>query len=127
MDIHLKRAYDKPARSDGPRVLVDRIWPRGVAREDADLTLWLKGLAPSTELRKWFGHDPGKWLEFRKRYLRELSAPEAGEDLEKLKGLFAEYRRITLVFGSKETKHNNAVALRDFILNGHLIGDEGGN
>ena len=120
MDIRLKRAYEDPARSDGPRVLVDRIWPRGVAKEDADITHWLKGLAPSTELRKWFGHDPDKWPEFRERYLRELATEQAGEDLETLKNLVAEYNRITLVFAAKDTEHNNAVALRDIILNNHL-------
>src|SRR5690554_7634854 len=71
MDIRIKRAYEDAARSDGPRILVDRIWPRGVAKEDAELEAWLKGLAPSTDLRKWFGHDPEKWEEFRQRYLKE--------------------------------------------------------
>jgi len=120
MDIRLKRAYEAPARSDGPRVLVDRIWPRGVAKEDADIAHWLKGLAPSTGLRKWFGHDSDKWPEFRERYLRELATDEAGEELEKLKNLLEEHNRITLVFAAKGTGHNNAVALRDFILNNQL-------
>ncbi len=120
MDVHLKRAYVNPSPSDGPRVLVDRIWPRGVAKESANITHWLKGLAPSTQLRKWFGHDPDKWPEFRKRYLRELAAEEAGEDLEKLKNLLEEHNRVTLVFAAKDTEHNNAAALRDFILNNHL-------
>lgn len=84
MDIRLKRAYDTAARSDGPRILVDRIWPRGVAKEDADIAHWLKGLAPSTELRKWFGHDPDKWSEFCDRYLKELKSDEAADDLETL-------------------------------------------
>lgn len=116
MDIRLKRAYEAPARSDGPRVLVDRIWPRGVAREHADIAHWLKGLAPSTELRKWFGHDPDKWPEFRERYQKELKSGDAGEDLSALKSLLEENDRITLVFAAKDTEHNNAVALRDFIL-----------
>lgn len=120
MDIRLKRAYEAPARSDGPRVLVDRIWPRGVAKKDADITHWLKGLAPSTELRKWFGHDPDKWPEFQERYLRELTGEEAGEDLEKLKNLVEEHSRVTLVFAAKDTGHNNAVALKEFVLNGRL-------
>jgi uncharacterized protein YeaO (DUF488 family) len=120
VDIRLKRAYEAPALSDGPRVLVDRIWPRGVSKEEADIAHWLKRLAPSTELRKWFGHDTDKWSEFRERYLSELATEEAVEDLEKLKNLVEEHNRITLVFAAKDTEHNNAVALRDFILNNRL-------
>lgn len=120
MDIRLKRAYEEPARSDGPRVLVDRIWPRGVAKEDADIAHWLKGLAPSTELRKWFSHDPDKWSEFRERYLKELTSDDARDDLEALKKLVEAHNRITLVFAAKDTEHNNAVALRDFVLNGQF-------
>ena len=115
MDIRLKRAYEAPARSDGPRVLVDRIWPRGIAKEEADITHWLKGLAPSTELRKWFGHDPAKWPEFCERYLKELKSGDAGEDLSALKSLLEGHARITLVFAAKDKEHNNAVALREFI------------
>jgi len=120
MDIRLKRAYEQPARSDGQRVLVDRIWPRGVAKENADIAHWLKGLAPSTELRKWFGHDPGKWPEFRERYLDELTSGDASEDLEAFRKLLEQHDRITLVFAAKDTEHNNAVALRDYILNDQL-------
>ncbi len=120
MDIRLKRAYDQPARSDGPRILVDRIWPRGVTKDDADLAHWLKGLAPSSELRKWFGHDPDKWSEFQKRYLEELSKEDAAEDLEQLRSLIETHERITLVFAAKDTEHNNAVALRNYILDGEL-------
>ncbi|MFO7529484.1 MAG: DUF488 family protein [Marinobacter sp.] len=120
MEIRLKRAYDTAARSDGPRILVDRIWPRGVAKEDADIAHWLKGLAPTTELRKWFGHDPGKWYEFRDRYLEELKSDAAAEDLNTLRQLIEEHKRITLVFAAKDTEHNNAVALRDYIVNGRL-------
>jgi len=116
MDIRLKRAYETPARSDGPRVLVDRIWPRGVAKEQADITHWLKGLAPSTQLRKWFGHDPDKWSEFLERYRKELQSDDAREDLAVLKSLLGDHDRITLVFAAKDTDHNNAVALRNFIL-----------
>lgn len=116
MDIRLKRAYEAPARSDGPRVLVDRIWPRGVSKDEADIDYWLKGLAPSTELRKWFGHDPEKWSEFCDRYLKELRSDEAAEDLETLGKILAEHKRITLVFAAKDTEHNNAVALRDYLL-----------
>lgn len=120
MDIRLKRAYDEPARSDGPRVLVDGMWPRGVAKEDADIAHWLKGLAPSTDLRKWFGHDPDKWSEFRERYLKELTSGDASEDLEALKQLLEEHDRITLVFAAKDTEHNNAVAIRDFVLDDRI-------
>lgn len=120
MDIRLKRAYDTPARSDGPRILVDRIWPRGVAKEQADLHAWLKGLAPSSELRKWFGHDPEKWSEFRQRYLDELKNSTAAEDMAQLRAALESADRITLVFAAKDTRHNNALALRDFILNGDL-------
>lgn len=120
MDIRIKRAYEEAANSDGPRILVDRIWPRGVAKEDADLETWLKGLAPSTELRKWFGHDPEKWKEFQQRYLKELKKQEAAEALEELKVIVKKHRRITLVFAAKDTKHNNAVALREFLNNGDL-------
>ncbi len=120
MDIRLKRAYEAPSRSDGPRVLVDRIWPRGVAKEDADIAHWLKGLAPSTELRKWFGHDPDKWPQFRERYLKELTSGDASDDLEALKKLLEEHDHITLVFAAKDTERNNAVALRDFVLDDWL-------
>jgi uncharacterized protein YeaO (DUF488 family) len=116
MDIRLKRAYDTAARSDGPRILVDRIWPRGVAKEEADITHWLKGLAPSTDLRKWFGHDPDKWAEFCDRYLNELQSDEAAEDLETLRKILEGHKRITLVFAAKDTEHNNAVALRKFVI-----------
>lgn len=115
MEIRLKRAYDTAARSDGPRILVDRIWPRGVAKEDADIAHWLKGLAPSTELRKWFGHDPDKWSEFCDRYLEELKSEDAAEDLNTLRKLLSEHKRLTLVFSAKDTVHNNAVALRNYI------------
>ncbi|WP_372988038.1 DUF488 domain-containing protein [Marinobacter sp.] len=124
MDIRLKRAYEAPARSDGPRVLVDRIWPRGVAKEEADITHWLKGLAPSTELRKWFGHDPEKWPEFRERYLKELQSDDASEDRAELKSLLEKHDRITLIFAAKDTDHNNAAALREFIQAG-LFGSFG--
>lgn len=120
MEIRIKRAYEDAARSDGPRILVDRIWPRGVARENAGLETWLKGLAPSTELRKWFGHDPEKWKEFRQRYLKELEKTDAAEDLDKLRSILDEHKRITLVFAAKDTEHNNAAALRDFFNNGDL-------
>ena len=112
MGIELKRAYDPPAESDGHRILVDRVWPRGIARDDLRIDAWLKDLAPSTELRKWFGHDPAKWHEFRKRYARELEQhpDELAELVEK-----ARASHVTLVFGAKDTEHNNAVALREHL------------
>ncbi|SFR44900.1 Uncharacterized conserved protein YeaO, DUF488 family [Marinobacter gudaonensis] len=120
MDIRLKRAYEAPARSDGPRVLVDRIWPRGVSKDVANIDHWLKGLAPSTELRKWFGHDPQKWPEFCDRYLKELKCDEAAEDLATLARILDEHKRVTLVFAAKDTEHNNAVALRDYLLKNQI-------
>jgi uncharacterized protein YeaO (DUF488 family) len=112
MTIDLKRAYDPPAKSDGRRILVDRVWPRGIAKDVLQIDAWLKDLAPSTELRKWFGHDPAKWDEFKKRYDRELE--QRWEALEELLET-ARAGHITLVFSAKDTKHNNAVALREHL------------
>jgi uncharacterized protein YeaO (DUF488 family) len=109
MSIGLKRAYEAPAKSDGCRILVDRIWPRGVTKDDLRVDVWLKDLAPSTGLRKWFGHDPKKWDEFRKRYARELEQRSGA--LEELIGR-AKAGHVTLVFGAKDAEHNNAVALK---------------
>jgi uncharacterized protein YeaO (DUF488 family) len=110
--IKLKRAYDAPARPDGYRVLVDRVWPRGVSRDALDLDDWITDVAPSTALRKWFGHDPAKWDDFRRRYFAELDAqPEA------IAGLLAACREktVTLIFGAKDLHHNNAVALKEYL------------
>jgi uncharacterized protein YeaO (DUF488 family) len=111
--IGLKRAYEPVSRTDGVRLLVERLWPRGIAKADLALDEWLKDVAPSTELRKWFGHDPDKWDEFRRRYFRELdSRPEAW------KPILSAARRggtVTLVYSSHDTQHNNAVALRDYL------------
>jgi uncharacterized protein YeaO (DUF488 family) len=110
MSIGLKRAYDAPATSDGSRILVDRIWPRGITKDDLQVDAWLKDLAPSTGLRKWFGHVPQKWDEFKKRYASELDQrPEALEQLAER----AEAGHITLVFAAKDAEHNNAVALKE--------------
>ena len=112
MPIDLKRAYDPPTKSDGRRILVDRVWPRGIAKDDLQIDAWLKDLAPSTGLRKWFGHDSAKWDEFRKRYALELEQrPEALEELVEK----ARAGHVTLVFSAKETEHNNAVALREHL------------
>ena len=112
MSIDLKRAYDPPAKSDGCRILVDRIWPRGIAKDDLQVDAWLKDLAPSTGLRKWFGHDPKKWDEFKRRYARELE--QRSDALEQLVEK-ARAGHVTLVFGAKDTEHNNAVALKEHL------------
>ena len=110
MPIELKRVYDPPAASDGRRVLVDRIWPRGISKDDLRIDAWLKDLAPSDGLRKWFGHDPSKWDEFKKRYRTELKQhPEALAELLES----ARAGQLTLVFGARDTEHNNAVALKE--------------
>jgi uncharacterized protein YeaO (DUF488 family) len=112
MEIELKRAYDPPAPGDGRRVLVDRVWPRGITRDDLQIAAWLKELAPSAGLRKWFGHDPGKWEAFKERYAQELEErPEALAQLVRM----AKAGRLTLVFGARDTEHNNAVALKDYL------------
>lgn len=111
-EIKLKRAYDVPANADGQRVLVDRVWPRGVTKDELRLDDWIKDVAPSTKLRKWFDHDPGKWSEFQERYGRELDQqPNA------IASLVAKCRAgtVTLVFGAKDTRHNNAVALKAYL------------
>lgn len=107
-NIVLKRIYDKPEKSDGFRILVDRLWPRGVKKENAEIDLWLKDIAPSDTLRKWFNHEPEKWPEFQKRYKQELKEKKDLLDLIKDK---AKKHKVTLLFASKETEHNNAVAL----------------
>ena len=112
ISIGLKRAYEKPAKSDGCRILVDRIWPRGITKDDLQVDLWLKDLAPSTGLRKWFGHDPKKWDEFKQRYARELE--QRSSALEELIGR-AKAGHVTLVFAAKDAEHNNAVALKEHL------------
>lgn len=112
MRVRIKRIYDAPEKSDGYRVLVDRIWPRGLSKDAAQVDEWLKDVAPSTPLRRWFGHEPDKWSEFRRLYLRELAAnPEAAARLQAL----ARRRRVTLLFGAKDTLRNNAVVLSEYL------------
>jgi uncharacterized protein YeaO (DUF488 family) len=111
--IAVKRAYEPAAKGDGVRILVDRLWPRGVSKEAAAIDDWMKELAPSTELRKWFGHDPERWTEFRRRYAAELK--DRGEALSRLRAL-ATKGRITLVYAARDEEHNDAVALRDILL-----------
>ena len=110
--IRIKRIYDPPSPDDGRRVLIDRLWPRGVARDEAKLDEWLKEVAPSDELRKWFGHDPARWEEFRSRYREELASH--GELLDRLR---AEARKetVTLLFAAKDEEHNNAVVLKELL------------
>lgn len=110
--IRLKRAYEEPARQDGLRLLVERLWPRGVSKEKAAIDLWLKDLAPSTELRKWFSHDPEKWDEFRKRYWSELE--QKGDLLVLLKHRTTE-GTVTFVFAASDEERNSAVALKEFL------------
>jgi uncharacterized protein YeaO (DUF488 family) len=111
--VRLKRVYDPPSPDDGVRVLVDRLWPRGLKREVAQIDHWLKDLAPSTELRQWFGHDPDRWSEFQRRYRTELTKPS--EDLATLRGLLRGTGKLTLLFAAKDAAHNNAVALKAFL------------
>lgn len=112
-NVKLKRAYESPTHDDGVRILIDRLWPRGVKKVDAALDQWVKDLAPSTELRKWFGHDPARWPEFRIRYAEELRLH--GDQLKQLRTL-ARTRPITLVYSAHDVAHNDAVVLRDFLL-----------
>ena len=114
--IQLKRAYDAAEPTDGTRFLIERLWPRGVKKTSLPIEAWLKDAGPSTELRKWFSHDPAKWDEFRKRYFHELTAnPDAWEPVLEA----ARQGTVTLIYSSHDTEHNNAVALEEF-LNNHL-------
>ena len=111
-EVKIKRVYDAPDGDDGTRILVDRLWPRGLTKERACVDLWLKDIAPSTELRKWFGHDPAKWEQFRERYHRELEANVNLVSLlkEKLKG-----GTVTLLFAAKDAEYNEAVVLQEWL------------
>ena len=111
MQVRLKRVYETPEPEDGQRVLIDRLWPRGLKREDAHLDEWLRDIAPSDELRRWFGHDPARWEEFQARYRRELEDPEHQAALEKLRER-AQRGPLTLLFAAKDTEHCNAQVLR---------------
>jgi uncharacterized protein YeaO (DUF488 family) len=115
MPVAVKRVYDDPARADGKRVLVDRLWPRGLSKERAAVDAWLRELAPSDELRHWFHARPEAWLAFRKRYLKELAVPETTEALDELHRLANQRKRLTLLFASKNERHNNAVVLKDLL------------
>jgi uncharacterized protein YeaO (DUF488 family) len=114
-NVRLKRAYDEPHPGDGRRVLVDRLWPRGVSKSDAAIDEWVKEIAPSTELRKWFGHDPVRWDEFRVRYAKEIQ--DHADLLAHLRDL-ARDGPVTLVYSARDEIHNDAVVLRQLILGG---------
>lgn len=115
--VALKRVYDEPAASDGVRVLVERLWPRGLSKERAHIDLWLKAVAPSQGLRTWFGHDPEKFEEFRRRYEAELAAGEAHRALCTLRNL-AGQGPLTLVFAARDIEHTNAMVLRELLVRG---------
>src|ERR1043165_1362503 len=112
MQVVLKRAYAKPSAADGARVLVDRLWPRGIRKDEARIEAWLKDLAPSSELRQWYHARPAMWQMFRKRYLEELRDPQPGAALEQLYELVASRKKVTLVFASRNAERNNAVVLK---------------
>lgn len=114
MNIQIKRVYEKPDKEDGKRILVDRLWPRGLTKEKAAVDLWLKEIAPSTELRKWFGHEADKWQEFIKRYRKELKTKS--EDISILKDELKK-GKVTLVFGAKDEVHNEALVLKKLFSN----------
>ena len=111
-EIRVKRVYDPQASDDGVRVLVDRLWPRGMKRDKARIDLWIKDVAPSSGLRRWFGHDPARWPGFQDRYRAELAGNAA---LKELLAMMKLDKRVTLLFGARDLKHNNAVALQDFL------------
>lgn len=111
--LRIKRIYDEASPDDGIRILVDRIWPRGVSKTGASVDRWMKEISPSTELRKWFNHDPGRWAEFKRRYRKELEEEHA-EPLAELAAL-AGQKPVTLLYSAKDREHNQAQALREFL------------
>ena len=108
MNVNIKRVYEMPDKEDGKRILVDRLWPRGLTKEKASVDLWLKAIAPSTELRKWFDHDPSKWEEFKKRYLHEIK--ENDDAVETLRQELKK-GKVTLLYGAKDEDHNEALVI----------------
>jgi uncharacterized protein YeaO (DUF488 family) len=113
--VALKRAYEEADANDGTRVLVDRLWPRGLSKERARVDAWLKEVAPSDELRRWFGHDPDKFAEFRKRYEAELASESGKEAMTRLREL-VKRGHVTLLYAARDMEHNNAVVLRDVLM-----------
>lgn len=118
MTVAIKRVYAEPSPQDGARVLVDRLWPRGLNKDEAALEAWLKNLAPSNELRKWFHQHPLQWSKFREKYLQELSTETALQALRQLYALKKERKCLTLLFAAKDEKHNNAVVLKQLVEGG---------
>lgn len=112
-EVSIKRVYEAAAASDGYRVLVDRLWPRGVSKQKASIDLWLKEVGPSDELRQWFNHDPAKFAEFTSRYETELAKNPA---LAELKSVISDHKTVTLVYSAKDEAHNQAVVLRQYLL-----------
>ena len=112
MELKIKRVYEKPKQDDGKRILVDRLWPRGLTKEKASIDLWLKDIAPTTELRKWFGHDPKKWKNFQERYHQELN-----NNKEQVSILHEQLKKgvVTLVYGAKDEEHNEALVLKEWL------------
>lgn len=111
MMIKIKRIYEEYSRDDGCRILVDRLWPRGVSKEKAHIDLWLKDVAPSTELRKWFGHDSAKWVDFKKKYISELKTNSA---FKTLRSILKKEKNITLLYGARDTEHNEARVIQSY-------------
>ncbi len=120
--VAIKRAYAEPAPTDGTRVLVDHLWPRGVSKERAQIDLWLKDVAPSTELRKWYGHDPAKFDAFRKRYIHELEAEPGRSALAQLRAL-AHKGKVTLIFAARDVEHSEAAVLQDLLAHPEKYGE----
>lgn len=112
MNVGIRRVYDPPEKNEGLRVLVDRLWPRGVRKDDLQYDLWEKDIAPSPDLRKWFGHKPERWKEFHEKYRKELASPETKERLQAV-AKEAGKRRITLLYGARDPEHNHALVLAD--------------
>ncbi len=112
--LKIKRAYEKKEAGDGKRILIDRLWPRGLGKDEAGIDVWRKELAPSTALRKWFGHDPEKWEEFRKRYRAELATPETKRLLEEI-AREAEHHAVTLIYSAKDTEHSDVRVLEEML------------
>jgi uncharacterized protein YeaO (DUF488 family) len=113
--VAVKRVYDRPALSDGKRVLVDRLWPRGLTKDRAEIDAWLREIAPTNHLRTWFHSHPTEWSSFRRRYLQELSCSEASSALDELYRLAQGKKQLTLLFASRNEEHNNAVVLKDLL------------
>ncbi len=110
--LKIKRIYEKPDKNDGARILVDRLWPRGMTKEKADIDLWLKELGPSTELRKWFAHDPAKWQAFKSKYKKELK--DKKDLLDQIKN-YEKKGPVTLLYGARDTGHNEAIVLQEYL------------